>query len=369
MKRRDEKTGEESFADKMRERVTRGTDAARRMIDRVRELTTHPDEETPAPKSAAREKRAKPAETASKAPVAKTPPAPTAPARVTGSDESNEPVEIAPEFATATMGEILLRQGRVRESIAVFDALLRTNPGHAEAKAGLARARAALDPSAKPAETTASQNKPEPSTMLDRTPPPVHYHVSEARALPVDPNTIVVFWELTPDAIERAEREAGEGATRTLMIVSMHQGAGGIEQGERVVDGIATAGDYFVRDLPPGATHHAAVGLRNHGRFVAIVHAEAVSTPRGRPSAQVAQVQATLAVPPRVQGRAGDAPIVVNVHGPSEVRTAKTAIEPQGRDAGVSLEQVASTGPESWDEAPFEALTPEASMQIGRAHV
>lgn len=369
MKRRDDRaTSDGSFAEKMRERLARGTDAARRMIDRVRELATHGPSPSPMASAAPAQPVTKSTDEPSARDAARTrsTTATQATAAVTGhlpsldeageedSDEIGESVEISPQFATTTMGEILLKQGHARDAAVVFEKLIARNPGNTEARTGLTRARAAQGIVGVPGDGV---NAPEPSEMLDRVPPPVTYHVSEARALPVDPHTIVVFWELTTDAIERARHEVGEPSTCALMISSMRQGADGFEQTDRVISDVAQTGDYFVHELPSGATHHAAVGLRSNERFAAIVHAEAVSTPRGSPSSQIARIQATVAVPPRVVGRSGDAPQVTGVQLPHVERMAVTAAASTGR---LEVSDVARGAerpvPEASRESPMEPV-------------
>src|SRR5207245_2003333 len=59
-------------------------------------------------------------------------------------EADSEAVDIAPEFATATMGTILLAQGRVREALAVFERALARDPADAQARRGVETCRATL---------------------------------------------------------------------------------------------------------------------------------------------------------------------------------------------------------------------------------
>jgi hypothetical protein len=344
MKRQSEMQGEGSFANKMRDRLTRGTDAARRMIDRVRELVEQEHAgaaRTAPPADAKPEGSAQPPETAvtEEPPVAASKtvkrsaersaslpvPAPTA------AEEDEERVDVAPTFATSTMGTILLQQGHVREALAVFERAVHRDPSDSMAQRGLEQCRAALGLHPAPATEEqldeagatlaqdASMTEAEPQELLDRSPPPAHYGRSEARALPVDPSTIVVFWEMTDDALAEAGQTTGGGATRALCVVSIVQGPGGVERVERYVDDIAQTGDYFVSDLPAGATHHAAAGLRRGEQFVPVVHAAPVSTPRGAPSAQLARVRGTVALTPPKDGQLATPPRIVQIEGPPEL--------------------------------------------------
>jgi hypothetical protein len=365
MKRQSETQGEGSFADKMRERLTRGTEAARRMINRVRELVEqeraqatatpvappaatvtppagaapqHGGAETWAP-TRPEERAAKPAprKRAAKKPAAAPRPSAAVPAPA---GEQAEPVEIAPTFATTTMGTILLQQGRVQEALAVFERAVAKNPEDSVAQRGLEQARAALgmhpasaageqlEAAEEDLEAAEEREAPEPASMLDRAPPPFSYGISEARALPVDPTTIVVFWEMTDDAVAEAGCATGWGATRSLYIVSLLRGPRGVRRVERYVDDVAQTGDYFVPNVPAGAIHHAAVGLRRGERFVPVAHAAPVATPRGVPSEEVARVRGTVALPPRAEGAEAQSPRIVHVSGPSEAVEELVAAHP-----------------------------------------
>ncbi len=204
-------------------------------------------------------------------------------------DEEGDENELPLEFATATMGHVLIDQGRADDARRIFRAVLARTPGDDDARRGLTRLGDTLGDS--PADA------PEPAGMLDRAAPPRGYGVSEARALPVDPVSIVVFWELTDADLAHAGEITGWGAERALFVVSMWAGPRGVERIERYIDGVAQLGDWFVTSLPAGATHHAAVGLRRGDRFVPVVHAAPVTTPRGRPAAVPARVRATVALP------------------------------------------------------------------------
>lgn len=347
MKRQRETPESGTFTEKMRDQLERGTDAARKMIQRVRELvseepgasasdtgsnTAMPTPTEPGPQRGAGEqweagwkdtgKGASAKKGRKSSGVAKAGKA-AGPARAAHKDsdeEETEAMRIEPEFATATMGAILLSQGRVAQAMAVFERAFARNPADAEARRGIETCRATLAGEITDEDTDEStaDEKPEPSVMLDRTPVPWGYNVSEARALPVDPNTIVVFWELAADDVEVTGQSAGYGGTRSLYVVSVRQGAAGVETIERYIDGIAQTGDYFLWDVPAESTHHVAVGLRRRGEFVPIVHARPVTTPRGRPSAQIARVRGTVAIPRRVEHLPVERPRIVAVEGPKE---------------------------------------------------
>lgn len=202
------------------------------------------------------------------------PPAPTqaaesVPETPTFIDEEGEENTLPLEFATATMGHILLGQGRAKEAREIFLAVLARDPNDADARRG--------------AELTAPAAPPTPPVRATHEAPA--WAEGHVRALPVDPTTIVVFWELD------------RGARYTLCIVSMTLAERGISRTEHYIDDLAREGDWFVRDLPAGATHHVALGARRDGAFIPLVHAPPISTARGSQSPLTATVQATVSLP------------------------------------------------------------------------
>lgn len=362
MKKQSETGGEGSFMDRLRNRLVHGTDVARRMIQRMRELLeqeelhppttaerggvsqpsvprhggqkswaptrpttepTHPTPETTAPAGATVETHPETAKTTTKTETEETTvttqqPTQTAPPTSEPTSETEEePLEVAAEFATVTMGKILLQQGRVRQALQVFVQVLKKNPNDTEAQRELKRCQDILGihPEENKLPTQQATEPPEPEGMLDRSPPPPAYGVCEARTLPVDPTTVVVFWEMTSDALTEAAHTIGPDASRSLYLVSIVQQPTGSQRIERFIDGIPQTGDYFVTGLPAGAIHHAAVGLHKGERFVPVALATPVTTPRGRPSPQVAQVQGTLALPPRTEHHRPEPPRIVQLAG------------------------------------------------------
>lgn len=219
------------------------------------------------------------------------PPAPaqaveSAPEAPTFIDEEGEENTLPLEFATATMGHILLGQGRAREAREIFLAVLARDPDDAEARRG--------------AEITAPAVTPTPPVRATTEAPA--WAGGHVRALPVDPTTIVVFWELD------------RGAGYTLCVVSLALAEHGISRTERYTDDLPREGDWFVRDLPPGATHHVALGARRDGAFVPLVHAPPVTTARGGQSPLTATVQATVSLP--ATNAPSRPPRIVSLRGP-----------------------------------------------------
>ncbi len=208
---------------------------------------------------------------------------PTAP---TFTDEEGDENELPAEFATSTMGQVLLAQGRHDEARAVFRAVLARNQHDAEARAGLlALGEDATETLPAPAlSLTPASPVRSDVVMLDRAPAPVTYGELVVRALPVDPGAVAVFWEVPP---------AVSAAPVALCVVSLRIAPSGeLERIERVAVGLPAAGERLVAGLTPGAEHHLAVGTVRDGVFAPFAHAPAVRTPRGEVSPLVAHTQA-----------------------------------------------------------------------------
>ncbi len=210
-------------------------------------------------------------------PVAAPPTA--APPTPTFFDEEGDENALPLEFATSTMGHILLGQGRPEEARAIFRAVLDRDPADAEARRG-------LDALGEPAAVSHPADAPTESSveMLDRAPPPEGYNVLTVRALAVDPSTLAVYWEV-PEADLDAE-------PLSLFVVSLKAGPRGeVERVERKIHGVARLGERFVYELAAGAEHHVAIGVTRDGGFSPLAHAAPVRAPRGAVSDRVARAQ------------------------------------------------------------------------------
>lgn len=198
-------------------------------------------------------------------------------------DEEGDENALPLEFATATMGHVLIGQGRPDEARAIFRAVLSRDPDDAEAKRGLASLGEASAVSSAADAPTES-----PVEMLDREAPPEGYGALAVRALAVDPTTITAFWEVP---------ESAHGDTAlTLCVVSLRPGSrGGVERVERHIHGVARTGERFVYELAAGAEHHVAIGFARDGVFTPLAHAPAIRAPRGVPSDRVARARASAA--------------------------------------------------------------------------
>lgn len=172
---------------------------------------------------------------------------------VTFEDEDGEANVLSPEFATATMGHVLLGQGRRDAAREVFRAALEKDPADAEAARGLALLGEAVR-----AESV----------------------VVTAMAHAVDPTTVYARWS--------AVAVTAEGASTVLVIVSLWVEGSRLRRDEREEAIGEGAGEAFVRGLRAGASHHLAVGQRTSSGFAPTVTMGPVVTPGATPSQRVA---------------------------------------------------------------------------------
>jgi hypothetical protein len=130
-----------------------------------------------------------------------------------------------------------------------------------------------------------------PPAMPDDRPWPERYGVDECVAMPVDANTLFVYWELRPESVARARRvlrrdapldAEPEGTLRVLIVEPSAEGPRTRTRDLEVVD--AGIGEHFVRELPPGAVLRAAIGLKLGTRFLPLAHTLDVETPRASAS-------------------------------------------------------------------------------------
>jgi hypothetical protein len=133
-------------------------------------------------------------------------------------------------------------------------------------------------PSAAPAE---------PSHMLDDAPLPLRYDVDECVAIPVDPRTLYVYWEVRDTTLDELRRAHPQGTVtlRVVVIVPTWDGPQSSMQDHEVR---VTLGETFLRDLPPGCVARVAIGWKRAGTFQPLAHSPALETPPGGPSPLVA---------------------------------------------------------------------------------
>jgi hypothetical protein len=174
---------------------------------------------------------------------------------VTFEDEDGEANVLSPEFATATMGHVLLGQGQRDAAREVFRAVLAKDPGDEETARGL---RLLGEP--------VSHGRPAAATAV---------------AHAVDATTVYARWSVGA---------TGVGELQTLVVVSLWVEGSMLRRDEREESTAPGAGESFVRGLRPGAAHHLAVGVRSPSGFAPLVTMGPV-LPRGAsPSRWVATV-------------------------------------------------------------------------------
>ncbi len=215
---------------------------------------------------------------------------------------------------TVTLAEIYAAQGHRERAIETLDRVLTREPEHAAASALRGQLKDKTYPVPPPrlppeeeVETAGDEDEDdvessrpdmppalgesvgpaEPTHMLDDAPLPTHYDVDECIAIPVDPTTLYVYWEVREKTLDyvRAARPGGTIALRAIIVVPTWDGP---RSSVRDEDVHASLGDYFIRDLPPGCVVRAAIGYRHGEAFVAIAHSPALETPPGGPSALIA---------------------------------------------------------------------------------
>jgi hypothetical protein len=222
--------------------------------------------------------------------------------RAMGTPTSTRPSAPA-AMPTVTLAEIYAAQGHRARAIETLEGVLGLEPEHVAAAALLARLRDATYPvpaprmapeeEASPAVEPEPASEPlavapsEPTHMLDDEPLPPRYDVDECVAIPVDPVTLYVYWEVRERTLEyvRGEQPGGTIVLRVVVVVPTWDGP---QSSVRDHDVHATLGDFFVRDLPPGCVVRAAIGYRNGSVFVPLAHSPALETPPDAPSPLVA---------------------------------------------------------------------------------
>lgn len=220
----------------------------------------------------------------------------------------SRPMSPSAAVPTVTLAEIYAAQGHKERAVETLRRVIESEPDHAAAGALLAQIEAAdLPPPALPPEedelVDASSpvgggptqgsggdgggDDPNKPFLLDDEPLPPKYDVDECVALPVDPNTMFVYWELR-DATRahfEATRPGGQITLRAMVIVPTWDGPR-VETRDFVVT--TQLGDFFVRDLPRGSVIRAAIGWRVGDAFIPAAHSPALETLASEPSAVLA---------------------------------------------------------------------------------
>lgn len=196
----------------------------------------------------------------------------------TFTDEDGNGSTLPGEFATATMGHILLSQNRHTEARTIFLSVLAHTPNDPEAQRGMAL----LEPSPTPPPPTTTRHSP--PQVLQELPAD-----SFARTLAVDPFTLVLYWELSLSLFTHRGL-ATTNPSLSLLVVSFSPSPEGVSRTERRLDNLHPTGELYLRDLTPGATHHCAIGAFHNNRFVPLARTEPITTPRDTPSVPLSRL-------------------------------------------------------------------------------
>jgi hypothetical protein len=207
---------------------------------------------------------------------------------------------------TVTLAEIYAAQGHRDRAVETLEGVLRREPDHQVARSLVTRIRdgqISVPPPRMPPEqeedevlfippgedaesaavTLPPKAPPEPSHMLDDDPLPPSYDVDECVAIPVDPRTLYVYWEVRASTVHelRGARPDGRLALRLVVVEPSWQGP---QTTLRDQDIETPLGDTFARELPPGCVARVAIGWKSGEAFASIAHSPLLETPAGAPS-------------------------------------------------------------------------------------
>ena len=206
---------------------------------------------------------------------------------------------------TVTLAEIYAAQGHRQRAIETLEGVLGREPDHSAARTLLAQLRDDTfpvppprlppeDDEPLPGVATESEPEephdtvpPEPMHMLDDAPLPPRYDVDECVAIPVDPRTLYVYWEARESTAAQLRR-AHPGGSLVLRLVVVVPTWDGPRSSTLDHDVSPAVGEFFARDLPPGAIVRAAIGWKSGATFEPIAHSPALETPPSGPSPLVA---------------------------------------------------------------------------------
>lgn len=207
----------------------------------------------------------------------------------------------APAVPTVTLAEIYAAQGHKDKAVDTLRRVLESEPDHAAAKALLTQvekaelpppvlppeedepADAGSDASGRAVEAEAEAAAGDRPFLLDDEPLPPKYDVDECVAIPVDPTTMFVYWEVRDATRAHLEKtRPGGGITLRALVVLPSFDGPRVEVRDFQVN--TTLGDFFVRELPRGAVVRTAIGWRVGDAFVPSAHSPALETLAGEPS-------------------------------------------------------------------------------------
>jgi hypothetical protein len=213
------------------------------------------------------------------------------------------PPRTAPNvLPTVTLAEIYATQGHRDRAVDTLRRVLEREPEHAAARSLLDQLQdasyAVPDPPLPPeaeeeeaapeAKASAEETNGVTARVLDDASPATKHDVDECVAIPVDPTTLFVYWEVRDETLRLAQRSAPHGALtlRVLVVVPSWDGPHASFR-DSPLD--AALGDCLVRDLPAGAVARAAVGLLAQDAFVPLAHSPLLEGAPGEPGSRGAE--------------------------------------------------------------------------------
>ncbi len=210
------------------------------------------DSESRAPKTESRAPK-----TESRAPSSEKAPKTEARARKADDALADEPIP------TRTMARLLAEQGHGRRALAIYQKLLRDQPGDEDLRREVDRLESSGRGRATKASSSGSDADDDESEGV------------EVVALPVGEARVLVAWSVAGPALEAAEAMVDDSAALQARVVVVRADAEGAirrEVRERPAD---PAGEWVV-PVYAGARVTAAVGLSHSGRFVSVAHAPVI---------------------------------------------------------------------------------------------
>ena len=114
---------------------------------------------------------------------------------------------------------------------------------------------------------------------------PGKYGENRIAAMVRDPDWIFVYWEITPETLERARREVEPEGGRREMSLRVYDVTGKIFDGKNAngwfdIDAVGRADNWYINTGAPGRSFCVEIGLlASGGRFHALARSDVVSTP------------------------------------------------------------------------------------------
>lgn len=245
-----------------------------------------PPPSTPAPGVAVAvvAKEVVPRAPAEDAPIPESPSVEAAPASAARPIEASPATDEARALETTRSKEVRKDEEDTADEVGPVD------PSMLSAKGVDERVQDAPITSANAKEKTEQDVAPAPvKAMLDDEPLPTHYDVTECVAIPVDPDTLFVYWEVRSALLAKVRETRGAGVV-ALRVLVVQPGWHGPRTYVRDHDVHAGYGDYFLRELPAGAVVRVAIGYRTLDAFVPFAHSPLLDLPRREPASELAHV-------------------------------------------------------------------------------